>query len=84
MAKRKIEGCSIMTGYLIEYQKQISFFFKKVPGDNFTEKRKALVSREMLAQMLSTYRFIIFAMYLVDMSQYKMNHDEPIEIIMEV
>lgn len=73
-----------MTGYLIEYKEKTSFFYYEEPGDNFTERRKALVSREMLAQMLSTYRFIIFAMYLVDMSQYKMNHDEPIEIIMEV
>ena len=73
-----------MTGYLIEYKEKTSFFYYEEPGDNFTERRKALVSREMLAQMLSTYRFIIFAMYLVDMSQDKMNHDEPIEIIMEV
>ena len=43
-----------------------------------------LVSREILAQMLSTYRFIIFVAYLVDMSQYRMNHDETIETITEI
>lgn len=73
-----------MTGYLIEYKEKTSFLYCEEPRENFTERRKALVSREMLAQMLSTYRFIIFATYLVDMSQYKMNHDEPIETIMEV
>ena len=74
----------IVTGYLIEYKEKTSFLYYEEPGDNFTERRKALVSREMLAQMLSTYRFIIFAMYLVDMSQYRMNYDEPIETITEI
>lgn len=74
----------IVTGYLIEYKEKSSFFFKEEPGDNFTEKRKALVSREILAQMLNTYRYIIFVAYLVDMSQYRMNHDEPIETITEI
>ena len=46
-----------MTGYLIEYKEKTSFLYYKEPGDNFTEKRRALVSREILAQMLSTYRF---------------------------
>lgn len=73
-----------MTGYLIEYKEKTSFLYYKEPGDNFTEKRRALVSREILAQMLSTYRFIIFVAYLVDMSQYRMNYDEPIEIITEI
>ena len=73
-----------MTGYLIEYKEKISFLYHEEPGDNFTERRKALVSREILAQMLSTYRFIIFVAYLVDMSQYRVNHDEPIETITEV
>ena len=27
-----------MTGYQIEYQKQTSFFFREVPGDNYTLK----------------------------------------------
>lgn len=44
-----------MTGYLIEYKEKKSFFYHEEPGDNFTEKRKALVSREILAQMLSTF-----------------------------
>ena len=73
-----------MTGYLIEYKEKISFLYHEEPGDNFTERRKALVSREILAQMLSTYRFIIFVAYRVDIGQYKMNHDEPIETITEV
>lgn len=71
-------------GYLIEYREKTSFFFKKEPGDNFTEKRKALVSREILAQMLNTYRYIIFVAYLIDMSHYRMNHDEPIETITHI
>ena len=73
-----------MTGYLIEYKEKNSFFFKEEPRDNFIEERKVLVSREVLAQMLSTYRFIIFVAYLVDVSQYRMNHDEPIETITEI
>lgn len=73
-----------MTGYLIEYKEKTSFLYYKEPGDNFTEKRRALVSREIMAQMLSTYRFIIFVAYLVDMSQYRMNYDEPIETITEI
>ena len=73
-----------MTGYFIEYKEKTSFLYREEPGDNFTEKRKALVSREILVQMLSTYRFIIFVAYLVDMSQYKMNYDEPIETITEI
>ena len=73
-----------MTGYLIEYKEKTSFLYYKEPGDNFTEKRRALVSREILAQMLSTYRFVIFVAYLVDISQYKMNYDEPIETITEI
>ncbi len=73
-----------MTGYLIEYKEKISFLFIEEPGDNFTEKRKALVSREILAQMLNTSRYIIFVACLVDMSQYKMNHDEPIETITQI
>lgn len=70
----------MMTGNLIEYEEKSSFFFKEEPGDNFTEKRKALVSREILAQMLSTYRFIIFVAYLVDVEQYR----DVIEVITEV
>ena len=73
-----------MTGYQIEYQKQTSFFFREVPGDNYTEKRRALVSREILAKMLSTYRFVIFVAYLVDMEQYKSNCEDIIEEILEV
>ena len=73
-----------MTGYLIEYKEKTSFLYYEEPGDNFTERRKSLVSREILAQMLRTYRFIIFVAYLVDMSQYKMNYDESIETITEI
>lgn len=73
-----------MTGYLIEYKVKSSFLFQEELGDNFIEERKALVSREILAQMLSTYRFIIFVAYLVEMSQYKMNHDETIETITQI
>ena len=73
-----------MTGYLIEYKEKTSFLYYEEPGDNFTEKCKALVSREILAQMLSTYRFVIFVAYLADISQYKMNYDEPIETITEI
>ena len=65
-------------------EEKTSFLYREEPGDNFTEKRKALVSRDILAQMLSTYRFIIFVAYLVDVSQYKMNYDEPIETITEI
>ena len=74
----------MMTGNLIEYEEKSSFFFKEEPEDNFTEKRKALVSREILAQMLSTYRFVIFVAYLVDMEQYKSNCEDIIEEILEV
>lgn len=73
-----------MTGYLIEYKEKTSFLYYEEPGDNFTEKRKALVSREILAQMLNTYRYIIFVAYLVDMDQYRNNCDNAIEIITEV
>lgn len=73
-----------MTGYLIEYKEKTSFLYYKEPGDNFTEKRRALVSREILAQMLSTYRFVIFVVYLVDMEQYKSNCEDIIEEILEV
>ena len=31
-----------MTGYLIEYKEKTSFLYYKEPGDNFTEKRRAL------------------------------------------
>lgn len=74
----------IVTGYLIEYKEKTSFFYYEEPGDNFTEKRKALVSREILAQMLNTYRYIIFVAYLVDMDQYRNNCDNAIEVITEV
>ena len=73
-----------MTGYLIEYKEKTSFLYYEEPGDNFTEKRKALVSREILAQMLNTYRYIIFVAYLVDMDQYRNNCDNAIEVITEV
>ena len=73
-----------MTGYLIEYKEKTSFLYYEEPGDIFTEKRKALVSREILAQMLSTYRFVIFVAYLVDMEQYKSNCEDIIEEILEV
>lgn len=73
-----------MTGYLIEYKEETSFLYHEGPGDNFTEKRKALVSREILAQMLSTYRFIIFVAYLVDVEQYRDNCEDVIEVITEV
>lgn len=72
-----------MTGYLIEYKGETSFLYHEEPGDNFTEKRKALVSREILAQMLSTYRFIIFVAYLVDVEQYRDNCEDVIEVITE-
>lgn len=74
----------MMTGNLIEYEEKSSFFFKEESGDNFTEKRKALVSREILAQMLSTYRFIIFVAYLVDVEQYRDNCEDVIGVITEV
>lgn len=73
-----------MTGYLIEYKEKTSFLYYEEPGDNFTEKRKALVSREILAKMLSTYRFVIFVAYLVDMSQYRDSCGDAIETITEV
>lgn len=73
-----------MTGYLIEYKEKTGFLYTVEPGDNFTEKRKALVSREVLARMLNSYRFIIFVAYMVDMSQYKINHDESIETITQI
>lgn len=73
-----------MIGHLIEYKEKTSFLYYEEPGDNFTEKRKALVSREILAQMLNTYRYIIFVAYLVDMRQYRMNHDEPVETITQI
>ena len=73
-----------MTGYLIEYKEKTSFLYYEEPGDNFTEKRKALVSREILAKMRSTYRFVIFVAYLVDMEQYKSNCEDIIEEILEV
>ncbi len=68
------------TGYLIEYQERTSFFFKKEPGDNFTEKRKALVSRATLAQILGMHKYLVFTAYLMDIDQYKHNMPE-IEII---
>ena len=73
-----------MTGYFIEYKEKTSFLYYEEPGDNFTEKRKALVSREILAQMLGTYRFIIFIAYLVDVEQYRDNYEDVIEVITEV
>lgn len=57
-----------MTGYLIEYQKQTSLFFREVPGDNFTEKRMALVSREIFAKMLNAHNYIVYTARLTDMS----------------
>ena len=49
-----------MSVYLIEYQKQTSFFFRDVPGDNYTAKRKALVSREVFAQMLNAHNYVVY------------------------
>lgn len=73
-----------MTGYLIEYKEKTSFLYHEEPGDIFTEKRKAFVSWEILAQMLSTYRFIIFVAYLVDIDQCWDNCKDMIEVIAEV
>ena len=55
-----------MSVYLIEYQKQISFFFRDVPGDNYTAKRKALVSREVFAQMLNAHNYVVYTARLTE------------------
>lgn len=68
-----------MSGYLIEYQKQTTFFFREVPGDNYTEKRKALVSREVFAQMLNTHNYVVYTARLTEMAP-----DLGIEIITEI
>ena len=57
-----------MTGYQIEYQKQTSFFFREVPGDNYTEKRRALVSREIFAKMLNAHNYIVYTARLTEMA----------------
>ncbi len=72
----------IKSGYLIDYCEQTSLFYKKVPGDNYTESRKALVSRETLSQMLKTCQYLLFtACFIADVRQYMMNADKPVEIM---
>ena len=68
-----------MTGYLIEYQKQTSLFFREVPGDNFTEKRVALVGREIFAKMLNAHNYIVYTARLTDMFP-----DQGTETIMDI
>ena len=68
-----------MTGYQIEYQKQTSFFFREVPGDNYTEKRRALVSREIFAKMLNAHNYIVYTARLTEMAQ-----DLGIEVITDI
>ena len=68
-----------MTGYQIEYQKQTSFFFRKVPGDNYTEKRRALVSREIFAKMLNAHNYIVYTARLTEMAP-----DLGIEVITDI
>lgn len=69
-----------MTGYLIEYKEKTGFLYFKEPGDNFTEERKALVSRKTLAQILGMHKYLVFTAHLIDIDQYKHNMPE-IEII---
>lgn len=68
-----------MTGYQIEYQKQTSFFFREVPGDNYTEKRRALVSREIFAKMLNAHNYIVYTARLTEMAP-----DLGIEVITDI
>lgn len=68
-----------MTGYQIEYQKQTSFFFREVPGDNYTEKRRALVSREIFAKMLNAHNYIVYTARLTEMTP-----DLGIEVITDI
>ncbi len=68
-----------MSGYLIEYQKQTSFFFKEVPGDNYTAKCTALIGREVFAQMLNAHNYVVYTARLTEMAP-----DLGIEIITEI
>ncbi|HJC67429.1 MAG TPA: hypothetical protein H9931_12085 [Candidatus Enterocloster excrementigallinarum] len=68
-----------MTGYQIEYQKQTSFFFREVPGDNYTEKRRALVSREIFAKMLNAHNYVVYTARLTEMAP-----DLGIEVITDI
>ena len=68
-----------MTGYQIEYQKQTSFFFREVPGDNYTEKCRALVSREIFAKMLNAHNYIVYSARLTEMAP-----DLGIEVITDI
>ena len=55
-----------MIGYMVSYQEITSFFFDKVPGDNFSETRKTVISKGALIEMLDSSKYFVIDAKVVD------------------
>lgn len=58
-------------GYLVEYKKHVRFTLGT--ESDFTERRKMLVNKAQLAQMITSKDFIVCNAFLVDMDEYRRN-----------
>lgn len=66
-----------MMGYLVDFMCKSSIFFRNKPGDNYTEKRTALMKRDTLEQMVrSGSSYLVLQAVLVNMDDYRINHPE--------
>lgn len=61
-------------GYLVEYKKRVRFTLGT--ESDFTERRRKLVNRSQLAQMITSKDFIVCNAFLVDMDEYRRNTEE--------
>ena len=54
-----------MLKYMVEYEEKTSLFFKDNPGDNFLGKLRAVVTLQMLPEMLSSWKYMVYSAKLV-------------------
>lgn len=72
----------LIMGYLVEYYEKTSMFFINEPGDNFSQRKKALCSRKVLSEMLLNSKYVIMIATMANVEEYKSNHpEEKIELL---
>ena len=68
-------------GYLIEYRERSLYLVEK----RSNERKKALISIALFADMLSCSKYMVYNAFLVDMEEYKRNNTEtPVDTITAV
>lgn len=71
----------VQMGYLVNFSEKTSFVFKHHPGDNFTERKDILCSREYLAQMILDSNYLVWDAHCLNIHDYQINNsDQEMEV----